>query len=93
MASQNSHIRAAPAEVSAHPFFDLFVGELQATGAETSSRHRACRTFLKFLDHPDRRTDLSGRAIPALKTVVLDKRSLQRMQIPATELRPNPQSL
>src|ERR1700722_13564733 len=75
----NAVIGAAAAEIAAHPFAQLVVTERYRLCLQIRSdvaRHAPA----KLRRHADRRADLTGRAIAALKPVVFDEGLLQGME-------------
>ena len=72
-------VRAAAAEVAAHPLAQLVAAERDVLGGEVVgdvARHAA----RQLRRHGDRRADLPRRAVAALEAVMLDERLLQRVQ-------------
>ena len=72
-------VRGAPAEVAAHPFADLRIGERHDSGSNVLG-DRARPTGCMFRQHPDRRADLAGRAVAALEAIELDEGRLHGME-------------
>src|SRR5205085_2795456 len=74
----DADVGAAAAQVAAHALLDLGVGQLEGAGA--SRGHRARHAGAILGEHPNRRADLSGRAVAALEAVVLDEGHLERVR-------------
>ena len=72
-------VRAAATQIAAHPLANLIVGKSRRPGLGFE-RHCAGHSRRGFVEHRDCRADLSGRAIAALKGVVLDECGLDRVQ-------------
>src|ERR1700731_2123652 len=72
-------VGGAPADVAAHPLGDLDIRE--GWRGRDVRGHMAWPTRLVFRQQRDRRADLTGRAIPALQSIVAHEGSLHRMQI------------
>ena len=66
------------AEVAAHPLGNFLVAELRVGQV---AGHMARPALADLVQHPDRRTDLPGRAIAALIAVMLHERRLERVQV------------
>src|SRR4051794_12678046 len=72
-------IRVSPAaaDIARHPFTYLFIGKLDvATRCGHAGRNIAGLAVLCLLQQSDSRTDLPGCAVPALKSIMLNKRRL-----------------
>src|SRR5688500_7915432 len=72
-------IGRAAADIPAHALANLGVSQVDAWRRHVGgcmTRPRRAR----FREHADRRADLAGSAVATLKSVVLDERSLKRMQ-------------
>ncbi|GGN44710.1 hypothetical protein GCM10010842_33580 [Deinococcus daejeonensis] len=74
------HVRAAPAQVAAHPIPDLGVRQVRL--ALNVRRDVTRHAPADLPQHPHRGTDLPRRAVPALETVVIEERLLQRVKVP-----------
>src|ERR1700722_15179444 len=72
-------VGAAATEIAAHPLAQLIVTERYRLRLEIR-RDVTQHALAKLGGHADRRADLTGRAIAALKSVVFDERLLQGMQ-------------
>jgi hypothetical protein len=79
--SNDSWISAAPADVAAHALADFVARQLDRARA-TQIRNETGLPVFGFAQKADRRTDLTGRAVAALETVVFDECGLQRMETP-----------
>jgi len=66
----NPRVSAAPADVAAHSFPDLFDREFSTL---------QCR----FMKQTNRRADLTRSAVATLKAIAFDERRLKRMQLVA----------
>lgn len=79
-------VGAAAAEISAHTFTDLLIGQFHRNCAwawacaSADGRDEAGLSRGGFLQHAHRRTHLTGSAIPALETVFLQKGFLHGVQ-------------
>src|ERR671932_59159 len=71
-------VRAAAAQVPAHPLPDLSLRRL-ARGNLNCLGHRARHAALVLGQHPERRADLARGAIAALEPIMLDEGALKRM--------------
>src|ERR1700677_51671 len=72
-------VRATAAQIPAHALTELIAAERNRLAAQVicdMARHAA----LELVEHADRRAELPRGAISALKTVVVDKTLLERMQ-------------
>jgi len=78
--SDNSRIRTAATDVARHALAYLIVREFHAPRAPDVRRDVARCALFDFAQHPDRRTDLTGRAVAALETVVLDEGGLDGVE-------------
>src|SRR4051812_22530479 len=69
-----ARVRAAPADIPAHPFSNLVVCQLNGGLRVTDAlSHEAGRTGTHFLQHRDSGADLSRSAVAALKSIVCDE--------------------
>src|ERR1700759_2602625 len=76
---QDVRIGGAAADIAAHPFADLRIGQ-GWLGFRQILGDIAWRAYATLAEHPHGGTDLPRRAITALKTIVLNKSRLQRME-------------
>jgi hypothetical protein len=74
-------IRTAAAEVAAETFANFLAGQIGELGFANFGRDKAGMTGPGFVEHGDRGADLAGRAVAALKTVVLDESRLDGVKI------------
>ena len=79
----NTCVRSATAEISAHPLLDFFIGKFNRSLLSEITGDSAGRASLPLLQHGDRRTNLAGSAVAALKAIVFDEGSLHRVEFAA----------
>src|SRR4051794_15227012 len=77
-------ISSASANVAAHALTNLVGGEFDVLVAGEIGSHEAGIIALSFFEHGGGGTELAGRAIAALETIVIDEGCLQSMKIVAT---------
>src|SRR5215469_10219777 len=68
------------AEIAAHALADLLIVEGDVLSSQIGA-HRAGPASLDLAQHPNRRAELSRRAVAALEGVMGDERLLQRVQV------------
>lgn len=72
-------VRAAPAQIPAHPLTQFVMSKRERVGGQVRSDVTG-HAALELRCHSQGGTDLAGRAVAALETVMFDERLLQRVQ-------------
>src|ERR1700719_1583543 len=73
-------ISPAAANVAAHPLADFIGRQIDCTCSAQIGGNDAYISALCFLEQRDRRTDLAGRTVAALESIMFKKSLLDRMQ-------------